>query len=127
MTNKKESVMNTYDFHISVRSNQKVCEITQAIKRIGGLDRVGFSGSMGGSTLEQYVEVGPLSPVKENHDKNDDSSIKPGDVVQLKSGGPSSTVSRVEGVLIEVVWFNEGDDQYHTFLFPDSVLIKIET
>lgn len=119
--------MNTHDFHISVRSNQKVCEITQAIKRIGGLDRVGFSGGMGGSTLEQYVEVVPLSPVNENHDKNDDSSIKPGDVVQLKSGGPGSTVSRVEGVLVEVVWFNEGCDQYHTFLFPDSVLRKIET
>lgn len=114
MTNKKESVVNTYDFHISVRSNQKVCEITQAIKRIGGLDRVGFSGIMGGSTLEQYVEVVPLSPVNENHDKNDDSSIKPGDVVRLRSGGPDLTVFHVDKGLetVEVVWYSEEIDGF---------------
>lgn len=59
-------------------------------------------------------------------DGEKESLFKVGDVVQLKSGGPSSTVARVEGILVEVVWFNEGDDQYHSFLFPDSVLMKIE-
>lgn len=60
-------------------------------------------------------------------DGQKESLFKVGDVVHLKSGGPSATVARVDGFVVEVAWFNERDDQYHTFSFPGSVLVKIET
>ena len=33
--------------------------------------------------------------------------MNPGDVVQLKSGGPSMTVTAVEGSYASCTWFNE--------------------
>lgn len=59
-------------------------------------------------------------------DGQKESLLEVGNVVQLKSGGPSSTVSRVVGDLVEVVWFDERDERYKTYEFPDYVLVKIE-
>jgi uncharacterized protein YodC (DUF2158 family) len=45
---------------------------------------------------------------------------KPGDVVQLNSGGPKMTVSWVEGLEAYCVWFEGGKQQGATF--PQSTL-----
>lgn len=38
----------------------------------------------------------------------DDQSFKPGDVVRLKSGGPSMTIEQVSNKAIRCAWFNSG-------------------
>jgi uncharacterized protein YodC (DUF2158 family) len=58
------------------------------------------------------------------------NGINPGDIVQLKSGGPKMTVRKVEvwnGVLEAVCdWFDEGKGQSQRTGFPVSSLKLVE-
>ena len=42
-------------------------------------------------------------------------AFQPGDVVQLKSGGPRMTVENVTGDEVECVWFEKNKQEYGTF------------
>jgi uncharacterized protein YodC (DUF2158 family) len=48
-------------------------------------------------------------------------SFQPGDVVQLKSGGPRMTIDNVDGDKVECCWFEKDKQQYGTF---KSVLLS---
>lgn len=58
-----------------------------------------YSGTVNGSPVK--VAVGHTSQVKVTY-----TSIKVGDVVTLKSGGPQMTVVSTESGLFECVWFD---------------------
>lgn len=49
--------------------------------------------------------------------------IKPGDVVQLKSGGPTMTVTNVEGDLATAVWYC---DHAREYLIDDFAISSIK-
>ena len=42
-------------------------------------------------------------------------AFKPGDVVQLKSGGPAMTVSKVEGDICHCAWFTGAEVKRSSF------------
>lgn len=50
--------------------------------------------------------------------------FKPGDVVELKSGGPLMTVNYVETGMCEVVWFPDMAGSHGTAKFPATTLEK---
>lgn len=52
--------------------------------------------------------------------------FKPGDVVQLKSGGRGMTVVACTKDLVDVVWYAESDDQVRTATIPLACLALIE-
>lgn len=37
-------------------------------------------------------------------------AFEPGDLVQLKSGGPTMTVAKVDNINVYVVWFDKNDE-----------------
>lgn len=48
--------------------------------------------------------------------------IKAGDLVQLKSGGPIMTVSRIHfGRECECVWFDERNKAHFIYIFKDAL------
>lgn len=55
-------------------------------------------------------------------------SVKIGDVVQLKSGGPRMTVQQVADngseKWVECVWFVQGDDRESARFHPDTLNVK---
>lgn len=44
-------------------------------------------------------------------------SIEIGNVVRLKSGGPAMTVTKIDGLLLHVAWF----DHHHPAILRDGV------
>lgn len=49
-------------------------------------------------------------------------AFKPGDVVQLKSGGPSMTVLPSKEGEVSTVWYNADNREYATATFSPEVL-----
>lgn len=53
------------------------------------------------------------------------ASFSAGDVVQLKSGGPPMTVTKIlngrDGIMVFVSWFNEQGKLEHGRFAPDSL------
>jgi uncharacterized protein YodC (DUF2158 family) len=54
-----------------------------------------------------------------------EQSVNLGDIVKLKSGGPSMTVRRLVGSKIEVDWFYQGEAQ--SAVFEGYQLKRIES
>jgi uncharacterized protein YodC (DUF2158 family) len=53
-------------------------------------------------------------------------SLKIGNTVQLKSGGPVMTVLKIEaGNTITCIWFATEHDEFRTQVFPEAVLEEI--
>ncbi|HUO54599.1 MAG TPA: DUF2158 domain-containing protein [Rhodoblastus sp.] len=52
--------------------------------------------------------------------------FKPGEVVQLKSGGRGMTVVAQTKQLVEVMWYAESDDAVRTATIPAACLSLIE-
>ena len=51
--------------------------------------------------------------------------FKPGDVVQLKSGGRGMTVVRQVKDDVEVIWYADADDAIRTAMVPAACLAEI--
>lgn len=60
---------------------------------------------------------GGLSPIGENFDDLDLMKCEAGDVVVLRSGGPSMTVVKVEGETVHCIWFT-ADENVRTAELP---------
>jgi len=52
--------------------------------------------------------------------------FKPGEVVQLKSGGRGMTVVRQNKDEVDVIWYAENDDAVRTATIPAACLSLIE-
>jgi hypothetical protein len=52
--------------------------------------------------------------------------LKPGVIVQLKSGGRAMTVVRQTKDLVDVIWYGESDDAIHTATVPAACVSEIE-
>jgi uncharacterized protein YodC (DUF2158 family) len=52
--------------------------------------------------------------------------FRPGDLVQLKSGGRSMTVVKSDKSTVDVIWYGESDDAIHTATIPAACLDVIE-
>ncbi|MCI4677621.1 DUF2158 domain-containing protein [Rhodoblastus acidophilus] len=52
--------------------------------------------------------------------------FKPGEVVQLKSGGRSMTVVRQTKDQVELTWYADSDDAIRTAIVPAACLSLIE-
>jgi uncharacterized protein YodC (DUF2158 family) len=51
--------------------------------------------------------------------------FKPGDIVQLKSGGRGMTVVRQVKDDVEVIWYADADDAIRTAMVPSACLAEI--
>ena len=56
------------------------------------------------------------------HDLNLLGPLKIGDVVRLKSGGPSMTVRSLDGEFVDCEWFSKGELYAHPF--PLQMIVK---
>ncbi|MBB4199148.1 hypothetical protein CCR94_15930 [Rhodoblastus sphagnicola] len=52
--------------------------------------------------------------------------FRPGDLVQLKSGGRSMTVVKADKTGVDVIWYAESDDALRTATIPAVCLDVIE-
>jgi uncharacterized protein YodC (DUF2158 family) len=52
--------------------------------------------------------------------------FRPGDLVQLKSGGRSMTVVKSDKTNVDVIWYAESDDAIRTATIPAACLDVIE-
>jgi uncharacterized protein YodC (DUF2158 family) len=52
--------------------------------------------------------------------------FRPGDLVQLKSGGRSMTVVKSDKTNVDVIWYGDSDDALHTATVPAVCLDVIE-
>jgi uncharacterized protein YodC (DUF2158 family) len=52
--------------------------------------------------------------------------IRPGDLVQLKSGGRSMTVVKSDKTGVDVIWYAESDDTIRNATIPAACLDVIE-
>jgi uncharacterized protein YodC (DUF2158 family) len=51
-------------------------------------------------------------------------NLQPGDVVRLKSGGPSMTISAVGGNEVELVYWNEATSEFLTWEEINMVVLE---
>jgi len=65
-----------------------------------------------------------LSPFQTNEDIQ--MEFRPGDLVQLKSGGRSMTVVKSDKTSVDVIWYAETDDALRTATVPAVCLDVIE-
>jgi len=49
-------------------------------------------------------------------------SFNPGDIVQLKSGGPAMTVTAESPEGVHVIWYGESNDEMRTSVIPGVCL-----
>lgn len=52
------------------------------------------------------------------------ADFQPGDVVQLKSGGPEMTVKDVTTDLIRVMWYRGRDQEFTSDEFPPQLIYR---
>jgi uncharacterized protein YodC (DUF2158 family) len=52
--------------------------------------------------------------------------FRPGDLVQLKSGGRSMTVVKSDKTTVDVIWYAESDDTIRNATIPAACLDVIE-
>ena len=52
-------------------------------------------------------------------------SIEAGSVVQIKSGGPAMTVTKVDGSNVQCLWFGETADDVRTATVPAIALVMV--
>jgi uncharacterized protein YodC (DUF2158 family) len=55
-----------------------------------------------------------------------DASFEVGDVVMLKSGGQTSTVTKVEKSGITVTWYSDVAGDFKTAVLPAAILEEVE-
>ncbi len=55
-----------------------------------------------------------------------DASFEVGDVVMLKSGGQTSTVTKVEKTGITVTWYSDVAGEFKTAVLPAAILEEVE-
>lgn len=57
--------------------------------------------------------------------KTDSSSFEPGDVVELKSGGPGMTVIAMKDDGVHCLWYAEMSDEVKTAVIPALCLARL--